>query len=157
MLKICYNFPRTAQYSCLSSSYVALYGFVSLQKSKLMFKRLDASTLPEDILSNTQPLPMMAHSAGSALWVSKCVQKNCCVSVPLRLCRLTVSPYRTRGGFVALSPISPQELFLQPMSSDVDASQQQNLVRQSMLRPCFSLKLIHFLDTRFLVCLSFFC
>lgn len=44
--------------------------FVSLQKSKLMFKRLDASTLPEDILSNTQPLPMMAHSAGSALWVS---------------------------------------------------------------------------------------
>ncbi|XP_037538108.1 voltage-dependent R-type calcium channel subunit alpha-1E [Nematolebias whitei] len=71
------------------------------QKSKLMFKRLDASTLPEDILSNTQTLPMMAHSAGSAL---------------------------TRGGFVALSPISPQELFLQPISSDVDASQQQNLV-----------------------------
>ncbi|XP_041848653.1 voltage-dependent R-type calcium channel subunit alpha-1E-like isoform X3 [Melanotaenia boesemani] len=69
------------------------------QKSNLMFKRLDASTLPEDILSNTQPLPMMAHSAGSAL---------------------------TRGGFVALSPISPQELFLQPVSSDTDASQQQN-------------------------------
>lgn len=66
------------------------------QKSSLMFKRLDASTLPEDILSN-QPLPMMQHSAGSAL---------------------------TRGGFVALSPISPQELFLQPMSSDIDASQQ---------------------------------
>ncbi|XP_069548221.1 voltage-dependent R-type calcium channel subunit alpha-1E-like isoform X4 [Brachyistius frenatus] len=70
------------------------------QKSSLMFKSLDASTLPEDILSNTQPLPMMAHSAGSAL---------------------------TRGGFVALSPISPQELFLQPMSSDIDDSQQQNL------------------------------
>ncbi|TMS09468.1 Voltage-dependent R-type calcium channel subunit alpha-1E [Larimichthys crocea] len=69
------------------------------QKSNLMFKRLDASTLPEDILSNTQTLPMMAHSAGSAL---------------------------TRGGFVALSPISPQELFLQPISSDVDAGQQQN-------------------------------
>ncbi|KAM7400508.1 hypothetical protein PAMA_004951 [Pampus argenteus] len=68
------------------------------QKSNLMFKRLDASTLPEDILSNAQPLPMMAHSAGSAL---------------------------TRGGFVALSPISPQELFLQPISSDIDASQQQ--------------------------------
>lgn len=32
-----------------------------------MFKRLDASTLPEDILSETQTLPMMAHSAGSAL------------------------------------------------------------------------------------------
>ncbi|KAM8839377.1 voltage-dependent R-type calcium channel subunit alpha-1E [Synchiropus picturatus] len=67
------------------------------QKSSLIFKRLDASTLPEDILSNTQPLPMMAHSAGSAL---------------------------TRGGFVALSPISPQELFLQPMgSSDAGAAQ----------------------------------
>ncbi|XP_047445627.1 voltage-dependent R-type calcium channel subunit alpha-1E isoform X5 [Mugil cephalus] len=69
------------------------------QKSNLMFKRLDAAALPEDILSNTQPLPMMAHSAGSAL---------------------------TRGGFVALSPISPQELFLQPISSDTDAGQQQN-------------------------------
>ncbi|XP_055360014.1 voltage-dependent R-type calcium channel subunit alpha-1E-like isoform X5 [Betta splendens] len=71
------------------------------QKSNLMFKRLDAAALPEDILSNTQPLPMMAHSAGSAL---------------------------TRGGFVALSPISPQELFLQPMSSENEAGQQQNVV-----------------------------
>ncbi|XP_075877649.1 voltage-dependent R-type calcium channel subunit alpha-1E-like isoform X4 [Nelusetta ayraudi] len=69
------------------------------QKSSLMFKRLDASTLPEDILSETQTLPMMAHSAGSAL---------------------------TRGGFVALSPISPQELFLQPISSDIEASQPEN-------------------------------
>nr|XP_054596920.1 voltage-dependent R-type calcium channel subunit alpha-1E isoform X1 [Nothobranchius furzeri] len=71
------------------------------QKSNMIFKRLDASTLPEDILSNAQPLPMMAHSAGSAL---------------------------TRGGFVALSPISPQELFLQPISSDADGGQQQSLV-----------------------------
>uniref|UniRef100_A0A1A8DL31 Calcium channel, voltage-dependent, R type, alpha 1E subunit n=1 Tax=Nothobranchius kadleci TaxID=1051664 RepID=A0A1A8DL31_NOTKA len=70
------------------------------QKSNMIFKRLDASTLPEDILSNAQPLPMMAHSAGSAL---------------------------TRGGFVALSPISPQELFLQPISSDADGGQQQSL------------------------------
>ncbi|XP_072297751.1 voltage-dependent R-type calcium channel subunit alpha-1E-like isoform X2 [Eucyclogobius newberryi] len=70
------------------------------QKSSLMFKRLDGSALPEDILSTTQPLPMMAHSAGSAL---------------------------TRGGFVALSPISPQELFLQP---DNDSSQQENMVVQ---------------------------
>ncbi|KAM6948713.1 voltage-dependent R-type calcium channel subunit alpha-1E [Aplochiton taeniatus] len=61
------------------------------QKSALMFKRLDASTLPEDILSNTQPLSLMPHSAGSAL---------------------------TRGGLMALSPISPQDLFLQPMTSD---------------------------------------
>lgn len=44
--------------------------FLSHQKSSLMFKRLDASTLPEDILSETQTLPIMAHSAGSALWVS---------------------------------------------------------------------------------------
>ncbi|KAM4557573.1 voltage-dependent R-type calcium channel subunit alpha-1E isoform 4-T4 [Fundulus diaphanus] len=71
------------------------------QKSNLIFKRLDASTLPEDILSNTNPLPMMAHSAGSAL---------------------------TRGGFVALSPISPQDLFLPPISSDIDGDQQQNVV-----------------------------
>uniref|UniRef100_A0A3Q2QQ12 Calcium voltage-gated channel subunit alpha1 E n=2 Tax=Fundulus heteroclitus TaxID=8078 RepID=A0A3Q2QQ12_FUNHE len=70
------------------------------QKSNLIFKRLDASTLPEDILSNTNPLPMMAHSAGSAL---------------------------TRGGFVALSPISPQDLFLPPISSDIDGDQQQNV------------------------------
>ncbi|XP_034410842.1 voltage-dependent R-type calcium channel subunit alpha-1E-like [Cyclopterus lumpus] len=69
------------------------------QKSNLMFKRLDASTLPEDILSDSNTLPMMAHSAGSAL---------------------------TRGGFVALSPISPQELFL-PIISDTDAAQQENL------------------------------
>lgn len=31
---------------------------------------------------------------------------------------------------MALSPISPQELFLQPMSSDNEASQQQNPVRK---------------------------
>nr|XP_033960159.1 voltage-dependent R-type calcium channel subunit alpha-1E-like isoform X1 [Pseudochaenichthys georgianus] len=69
------------------------------QKSSLIFKRLDASTLPEDILSNTQTLPIMAHSAGSAL---------------------------TRGGLLALSPISPEELFLQPIGSDTE-SQQQDL------------------------------
>lgn len=34
-----------------------------------MFKRLDAAALPEDILSNTQTLSTMAHTAGSALWV----------------------------------------------------------------------------------------
>ncbi|XP_077470736.1 voltage-dependent R-type calcium channel subunit alpha-1E isoform X2 [Stigmatopora argus] len=74
------------------------------QKSNLIFKRLDASTLPEDILSNAQPLPMMGHSAGSAL---------------------------TRGGFVALSPISPQELFLQSMSSEADTAEQQNLTEDA--------------------------
>nr|XP_040026780.1 voltage-dependent R-type calcium channel subunit alpha-1E-like isoform X4 [Gasterosteus aculeatus aculeatus] len=72
---------------------------IEAQKSSLMFKRLDASTLPEDILSDSQSLPMMAHSAGSAL---------------------------TRGGFLALSPISPQELFLQPISTDTGGAQEQN-------------------------------
>ncbi|XP_056276374.1 voltage-dependent R-type calcium channel subunit alpha-1E-like [Pseudoliparis swirei] len=70
------------------------------QKSSLIFQRLDASALPEDILSDTTAPPMPAHSAVSAL---------------------------TRGGFVALNPISPQDLFL-PISSDADAdaAEQQN-------------------------------
>lgn len=32
---------------------------------------------------------------------------------------------------MALSPISPQELFLQPIGSDVDSSQQENLVNKN--------------------------
>lgn len=60
--------------------------FLSHQKSNLMFKRLDASTLPEDILSNTQTLPMMGHSAGSALWVFASMQMCCiCTCVCLGL------------------------------------------------------------------------
>lgn len=55
--------------------------YLSFQKSNLMFKRLDASALPEDILSNTQPLPMMAHSAGSALWVCAHMQILCTYSM----------------------------------------------------------------------------
>lgn len=47
------------------------------------------------------------------------------------VCPITIT--RTRGGFVALSPISPQELFLQSMSSDTDAAQQQNLVSKEQL------------------------
>ncbi|MEQ2206449.1 hypothetical protein XENOCAPTIV_029449 [Xenoophorus captivus] len=95
---------RSASFGLICSRRPWTYWYLSTKKSKLMFKRLDASTLPEDILSNTNPLPMMAHSAGSAL---------------------------TRGGFVALSPISPQELFLQPISSDIDAGQQQNVGNSS--------------------------
>lgn len=114
-------------------AFDVLYFRLPFQKSNLMFKRLDASTLPEDILSNTQPLPMMAHSAGSALLVCKCVQ-NCvfavCASLFVLAQCFSLSWCRTRGGFVALSPISPQELFLQPMSSDTETSQQQNLVRK---------------------------
>nr|XP_023833508.1 voltage-dependent R-type calcium channel subunit alpha-1E-like [Salvelinus alpinus] len=72
-----------------------------LQKASLMpFQRLDASTLSEDILSNAQPLPCMPHSAGSAL---------------------------TRGGLVALSPLSPQDLLnMQPTTSDTDTRSQHS-------------------------------
>lgn len=111
---------------------------LSLQKSSLMFKRLDASTLPEDILSETQTLPMMAHSAGSALWVFALLHV-CLLCLlfhsPLLMYSFSLPSYRTRGGFVALSPISPQELFLQPMSSDVEASQPENPVSVSKQPP----------------------
>ncbi|XP_073766251.1 voltage-dependent R-type calcium channel subunit alpha-1E isoform X2 [Danio rerio] len=61
------------------------------QKHAPMFQRMDASSLPQDILCSAKALPFLTHSAGSAL---------------------------TRGGFVALSPISPQDLFMQPMTQD---------------------------------------
>uniref|UniRef100_A0A8B9KR19 Calcium channel, voltage-dependent, R type, alpha 1E subunit a n=1 Tax=Astyanax mexicanus TaxID=7994 RepID=A0A8B9KR19_ASTMX len=61
------------------------------QKHAPMFQRMDASSLPQEILSSAKALPFLTHSAGSAL---------------------------TRGGFVALSPISPQELFMQPPSPE---------------------------------------
>uniref|UniRef100_A0A3Q3EG10 Calcium channel, voltage-dependent, R type, alpha 1E subunit a n=1 Tax=Labrus bergylta TaxID=56723 RepID=A0A3Q3EG10_9LABR len=57
------------------------------QKHAPMFQRMDASSLPQEILCNAKALSFLRHSAGS-----------------------------TRGGFVALSPISPQEMFLQPIS-----------------------------------------
>lgn len=120
-------------WSPLTSIWLVVFLFFSFQKSSLMFKRLDASTLPEDILSNTETLPMMAHSAGSALWVCACVHicNICtCVSIYVFVYCFSLSQYRTRGGFVALSPISPQELFLQPISSDTEASQQKDLVRK---------------------------
>ncbi|XP_037391696.1 voltage-dependent R-type calcium channel subunit alpha-1E isoform X3 [Pygocentrus nattereri] len=63
------------------------------QKHAPMFQRMDASSLPQEILSSAKALPFLAHSAGSAL---------------------------TRGGFVALSPISPQELFMQPPSPELE-------------------------------------
>ncbi|KAM9848256.1 voltage-dependent R-type calcium channel subunit alpha-1E [Aulostomus maculatus] len=59
------------------------------QKHAPMFQRMDASSLPQEILCNAKSLSFLRHSAGSAL---------------------------TRGGFVALSPISPQEMFLPPQS-----------------------------------------
>ncbi|KAJ8383336.1 hypothetical protein AAFF_G00221960 [Aldrovandia affinis] len=66
------------------------------QKHSTMFQRLDASSLPQEILSSTTAMPFLSRSAGSAL---------------------------TRGGFVALSPISPQELFLQSGSASVEDSE----------------------------------
>lgn len=53
-----------------------------------------------------------------------------CLHSPLLIYLFFLPLYRTRGGFVALSPISPQELFLQPISSDVEASQPENPVSE---------------------------
>ncbi|KAK3565563.1 hypothetical protein QTP86_012461, partial [Hemibagrus guttatus] len=61
------------------------------QKHAPMFQRMDASSLPQEILCSAKALPFLTHSAGNAL---------------------------TRGGFVALSPISPQELFMQPITPE---------------------------------------
>ncbi|XP_076841650.1 voltage-dependent R-type calcium channel subunit alpha-1E isoform X2 [Brachyhypopomus gauderio] len=61
------------------------------QKHAPMFQRMDASSLPQDILCSARALPFLTHSAGTAL---------------------------TRGGFVALSPISPQDLFITPVSPE---------------------------------------
>uniref|UniRef100_A0A672I022 Calcium channel, voltage-dependent, R type, alpha 1E subunit a n=1 Tax=Salarias fasciatus TaxID=181472 RepID=A0A672I022_SALFA len=61
------------------------------QKHAPMFQRMDASSLPQEILCNAKSLSFLRHS-------------NPLLS------------HSTRGGFVALSPISPQEMFLQPLS-----------------------------------------
>uniref|UniRef100_A0A7N5ZUX1 Voltage-dependent calcium channel alpha-1 subunit IQ domain-containing protein n=1 Tax=Anabas testudineus TaxID=64144 RepID=A0A7N5ZUX1_ANATE len=69
------------------------------QKHAPMFQRMDASSLPQEILCNAKSLSFLRHSAGSAL---------------------------TRGGFVALSPISPQEMFLQPLSRSRDEKEEED-------------------------------
>ncbi|XP_056459271.1 voltage-dependent R-type calcium channel subunit alpha-1E [Gadus chalcogrammus] len=70
------------------------------QKHAPMFQRMDASSLPQDILCSAKTLPFLTHSAGSAL---------------------------TRGGFVALSPISPQDMFLQrPLSHALDKEEEED-------------------------------
>uniref|UniRef100_A0AAQ5Z0D8 Voltage-dependent calcium channel alpha-1 subunit IQ domain-containing protein n=2 Tax=Amphiprion ocellaris TaxID=80972 RepID=A0AAQ5Z0D8_AMPOC len=68
------------------------------QKHAPMFQRMDASSLPQEILCNAKSLLFLRHSAGSAL---------------------------TRGGFVALSPISPQEMFLQPLSGSREQKEEE--------------------------------
>ncbi|XP_068447604.1 voltage-dependent R-type calcium channel subunit alpha-1E isoform X2 [Clinocottus analis] len=68
------------------------------QKHAPMFQRMDASSLPQEILCNAKSLSFLRHSAGSAL---------------------------TRGGFVALSPISPQEMFLQPLSRSREEKEEE--------------------------------
>ncbi|XP_059196371.1 voltage-dependent R-type calcium channel subunit alpha-1E [Centropristis striata] len=68
------------------------------QKHAPMFQRMDASSLPQEILCNAKSLSFLRHSAGSAL---------------------------TRGGFVALSPISPQEMFLQPLSCSREEKEEE--------------------------------
>ncbi|KAM9832206.1 voltage-dependent R-type calcium channel subunit alpha-1E [Neosynchiropus ocellatus] len=69
------------------------------QKHAPMFQRMDASSLPQEILCNAKSLSFLGHSAGSAL---------------------------TRGGFVALSPISPQEMFLQPLPHSGEAREAED-------------------------------
>ncbi|KAJ8274005.1 hypothetical protein COCON_G00086300 [Conger conger] len=65
-------------------------------RQKLEEQRMDPSALPQEVLSSASTMPFLSHSAGSAL---------------------------TRGGFVALSPISPQELFLQAGPADMEDSE----------------------------------
>ncbi|KAM8875060.1 voltage-dependent R-type calcium channel subunit alpha-1E isoform 4-T4 [Spinachia spinachia] len=69
------------------------------QKHAPMFQRMDASSLPQEILCNAKSLSFLRHSAGSAL---------------------------TRGGFGALSPISPQEMFLQPLSRAMEEKDEED-------------------------------
>ncbi|XP_066548098.1 voltage-dependent R-type calcium channel subunit alpha-1E [Amia ocellicauda] len=64
------------------------------QKNAPMFQRMDASSLPQEILASAKALPFLQQSTGSGL---------------------------TRGGFVALSPISPQEMFIRPRSPSMEA------------------------------------
>ncbi|KAF7651276.1 hypothetical protein LDENG_00113200 [Lucifuga dentata] len=72
------------------------------QKHAPMFQRMDASSLPQEILCNAKSLSFLRHSAGSAL---------------------------TRGGFVALSPISPQEMFLQPLAHSMEEEEEEEAYR----------------------------
>ncbi|XP_056598703.1 voltage-dependent R-type calcium channel subunit alpha-1E [Triplophysa dalaica] len=65
------------------------------------FKQSKAKKLRLQIEAQRSPnLPLISHSAGSAL---------------------------TSGGFVALSPLSPQELLLQPMSHRTDSSEDNDV------------------------------
>lgn len=38
---------------------------------------------------------------------------------------LSVNPLSTRGGFVALSPISPQDMFLQPLAHTMEEKENE--------------------------------
>uniref|UniRef100_H3DQM3 Calcium voltage-gated channel subunit alpha1 E n=1 Tax=Tetraodon nigroviridis TaxID=99883 RepID=H3DQM3_TETNG len=60
------------------------------QKHAPMFQRMDASSLPQEILCNARSLSFLRHSP--------------------------VFSFSSRGGFLALSPISPQDMFLQAFS-----------------------------------------
>ncbi|MGH0154006.1 UNVERIFIED_CONTAM: hypothetical protein FKN15_040627 [Acipenser sinensis] len=60
------------------------------QKHAPMFQRMDASSLPQEILSSAKALPFLQHSPSTGL-----------------------------GEFVALSPLSPQERFVSPRSPDL--------------------------------------
>lgn len=75
-----------------------------------MFKRLDAAALPEDILSNTQTLSTMAHTAGSALWVCADIT-NCHTRADTSVCVwLSVSFCLNIGPEVVSWPWAPSHL-----------------------------------------------
>ncbi|XP_056894023.1 voltage-dependent R-type calcium channel subunit alpha-1E isoform X5 [Takifugu flavidus] len=78
------------------------------QKHAPMFQRMDASSLPQEILCNARSLSFLRHSAGSAL---------------------------TRGGFIALSPISPQDMFLQPFSCSREEKEEEDVDYHSPYHP----------------------
>ncbi|XP_034035578.1 voltage-dependent R-type calcium channel subunit alpha-1E-like isoform X2 [Thalassophryne amazonica] len=68
------------------------------QKHAPMFQRMDASSLPQEIICNAKSLSFFRQSTGSAL---------------------------TRGGFLALSAISPQEMFMQPLAHSKEEQQEE--------------------------------
>uniref|UniRef100_A0A3P8W7V0 Calcium voltage-gated channel subunit alpha1 E n=1 Tax=Cynoglossus semilaevis TaxID=244447 RepID=A0A3P8W7V0_CYNSE len=83
------------------------------QKHAPMFQRMDASSLPQEILCNAKSL----------------------LNLRLGLC---VCSLRTRGGFLALSPISPQEMFLQPPSHSREKEEPGMSLDSKLMKRSFS-------------------
>lgn len=52
---------------CLIERLASRRAFLSLQKHAPMFQRMDASSLPQEILCHARSLSFLRHGAGSAL------------------------------------------------------------------------------------------